>query len=208
MAERNAARRQRTRKALLDAAGAVFVRRGYHPVRISEIVAQAGVGQGTFYRYFNSKREVFECLLDELVDSLLAGFADMSASLPASASEYHRASWQAFSTAAALIEQQRDLVRLFLREGPAIDRDFEDKIDRVLQRFSALARFFLEHAIEQGFARSCDPDIVSEALIGAALRLFQVRWTGRLAELPLAAIVREGIDFAFQGIGPGGPEEG
>ncbi len=59
------ARGQRTRKRLLDAAEAVFGRKGYHAASISDITRRAGVAQGTFYVYFPSKKAVFAELVRE-----------------------------------------------------------------------------------------------------------------------------------------------
>ncbi len=45
---RNQQRTERRRQALLDAAGKVFTRQGFHRTLVSDIVAEAHVGQGTF----------------------------------------------------------------------------------------------------------------------------------------------------------------
>ena len=68
-------RKQRSRNALLDAATRRFVQAGYHNTLISDIVAEAGFGQGTFYRHFSSKREIFEVLFDHFMGELLAKIA-------------------------------------------------------------------------------------------------------------------------------------
>lgn len=54
---------KRSRAALLRAARRVFEKRGYHEARISDITAAAGMAIGSFYTYFDSKEEVFLCLL-------------------------------------------------------------------------------------------------------------------------------------------------
>ena len=48
-----------TKKQLVDAAIDLFHEKGYQKTRVSDIVAQAGVAQGTFYLYFKSKEDVF-----------------------------------------------------------------------------------------------------------------------------------------------------
>ncbi len=59
------ARGERTRQKLLEAAETVFAELGYHDASIVKITEAAGVGQGTFYLYFASKKEVFdEVVLD------------------------------------------------------------------------------------------------------------------------------------------------
>ena len=69
--QRNENRKNQTRNELLMAASAVFVRQGYHGTVVSDIVSEAGVGQGTFYRHFQSKREVFEALFGRLFLQIL-----------------------------------------------------------------------------------------------------------------------------------------
>jgi AcrR family transcriptional regulator len=56
----------RTRTRLLDAAERVFAEFGYHDASIVKITEAAGVGQGTFYLYFASKKDVFDELVRDL----------------------------------------------------------------------------------------------------------------------------------------------
>jgi AcrR family transcriptional regulator len=59
------ARGERTRQKLLEAAEQIFAELGYHDASIVKITEAAGVGQGTFYLYFASKKAVFdEVVLD------------------------------------------------------------------------------------------------------------------------------------------------
>jgi AcrR family transcriptional regulator len=54
------ARGERTRQKLLESAERIFAEVGYHEASIVKITEAAGVGQGTFYLYFSSKKQVFE----------------------------------------------------------------------------------------------------------------------------------------------------
>lgn len=58
-----------TRRALLDAATRLFVERGYHHTSVPDIVAAAGVGHGTFYEYFGSRRDILLALTREAGDA-------------------------------------------------------------------------------------------------------------------------------------------
>ena len=55
-----------TRRRLLEAAERVFADLGYHEASIVKITEAAGVGQGTFYLYFASKKDVFDELVRDL----------------------------------------------------------------------------------------------------------------------------------------------
>ena len=55
-----------TRQKLLLAAEQVFGELGYHDASIVKVTEAAGVGQGTFYLYFASKKEIFDELIRDL----------------------------------------------------------------------------------------------------------------------------------------------
>lgn len=45
---------------LLDAAAVVFSKDGYYKAKVEDIARHAGVGKGTVYEYFSSKKELFQ----------------------------------------------------------------------------------------------------------------------------------------------------
>ena len=53
------------RRAILDAAIAVFARQGFHSARVSDVAAEAGVAYGLVYHYFNSKDQMLNELFSE-----------------------------------------------------------------------------------------------------------------------------------------------
>lgn len=57
---------EETRRALLDAAAVLFAEHGYHATSVPDIVAAAGVGHGTFYEYFQSRRAILLALMTDL----------------------------------------------------------------------------------------------------------------------------------------------
>ncbi|MFJ6752732.1 MULTISPECIES: ScbR family autoregulator-binding transcription factor [unclassified Streptomyces] len=59
------ARAIQTRRAILQAAGAVFDERGYDAATIAEILARAGVTKGALYFHFTSKEELARGVLGE-----------------------------------------------------------------------------------------------------------------------------------------------
>lgn len=67
--DRGARRRARTRAKLLAAARTLFAEKGVEATRINEITEEADVGFGSFYNHFESKDEIVEALLDEMVSS-------------------------------------------------------------------------------------------------------------------------------------------
>jgi AcrR family transcriptional regulator len=72
MAVVDAGARLDRRAAILAAARAVLAEKGFEATKISEIVAYAGVAQGTFYLYFPSKISLILALAEDMNTRLLA----------------------------------------------------------------------------------------------------------------------------------------
>jgi AcrR family transcriptional regulator len=70
--ERSRAKADR-RKALLDAAAALFADRGFPRVSLEDLGAAAGVSGPAVYRHFSSKQAVLGALLIEVSDGLWTG---------------------------------------------------------------------------------------------------------------------------------------
>ena len=61
------------REQLLDVALEVFARAGYHGTSMNDVAEAAGVTKPVLYQHFESKRELYQALLDEVGDRMLAG---------------------------------------------------------------------------------------------------------------------------------------
>lgn len=95
-------RGRKTRDALLDAARRVFESVGFLDARVELIAQEAGVSYGTFYRYFESKDDVFGELSNRL-------FEDMHRREPAAAD---------LSPAERLIASNRSYFQAYRRNAP------------------------------------------------------------------------------------------
>src|SRR6185369_9943588 len=75
--KRSPALRDERRAQLVTAARDVFGQKGYHAATVDDITRAAGVAKGTFYLYFDEKREVYY----ELVRSFLQHVKDIGVSV-------------------------------------------------------------------------------------------------------------------------------
>src|SRR5690349_24964181 len=69
--------RDERRAQLVRAAREVFGAKGYHDATVDDITRAAGVAKGTFYLYFDEKREIYY----ELVRTFLQHVKDIGASV-------------------------------------------------------------------------------------------------------------------------------
>ena len=122
-------KKARTRQQLIAAAVDVIAERG-EGFSVSDVVARAGVANGTFYNYFTDRDE----LIDALVPEVLASFAAASASAVAHddpAKRFAVISALALARAAARPDEIRAVLRLdavqqAIIDGPAVDHLRQD----------------------------------------------------------------------------------
>jgi AcrR family transcriptional regulator len=79
-----AEQQRRTRRALLEAAAAVFAEDGYHAASLEGIAARAGFSKGAVYSNFEGKAELFLAVMDLTLDLVERQRTDLfGAGLPA-----------------------------------------------------------------------------------------------------------------------------
>jgi AcrR family transcriptional regulator len=134
------ARGLRTREAILAGAKQVFEARGYTEARVSDFVKAAKVSHGSFYNYFQNKREVFAALITESVTSQLAATRvprDYSPD-PVDRIEYtirrYAELYLARGRMSVVINQVANLDDDFRRVRLIIRHEFRDRVDRGIRR--------------------------------------------------------------------------
>lgn len=60
------------RRQIMEKAVEIFARKGYHQARVAEIAREVGVGHGTVYVYFPSKKVLFLECVDEVFQTMFA----------------------------------------------------------------------------------------------------------------------------------------
>jgi AcrR family transcriptional regulator len=63
--------RERTRREIADAAGQLFIEKGYAATTVKDIAEAADVSSRTFFRYFPSKEDVVTALASSTMDTTL-----------------------------------------------------------------------------------------------------------------------------------------
>jgi AcrR family transcriptional regulator len=63
-------RRSSTRAKLIDAGRVVFGEKGLETATIHDITETADVGRGTFYNFFETKEDLHQAIVDEMVEAL------------------------------------------------------------------------------------------------------------------------------------------
>lgn len=137
-------RKERTRRALIEAAQRILAERGTD-VSIQEITETADVGFGSFYNHFASKSELFEVAVGEILEEYGAALDKASADLTDSAEIYA----VGVRMTARLALTRRAVAQVLLQVGlsyAAEDRGLAHRALRDIRQGVADGRFTIENA--------------------------------------------------------------
>lgn len=166
-----------TRGRLVEAAEEVFGEVGYHEASIVKITEAAGVGQGTFYLYFASKKEIFDELVRDLNGRVRAAMSE-GAAQGTTRREIERLGFQAYFR--------------FTAEHPALYRIIRQaefvSPEMLHYHYERLSNGYvdgLRRAMDDGEIQRGDPEVVAWALMGIG-ELLGMKWIlwGDESEMP------------------------
>lgn len=172
-------KKQELRREIIDAAFDCFAERGYHATGIADIAARLGIGHGTFYRYFENKRDIVEHVVSGVVERILATLAEENAPDAVDTLEDYRTQSARIGEALARIFLEDPRVpRLLILEAPGIDKAMADRILGFFELATSLTAAYLSHGVELGYLRQdLDVDNTARAIngmiLGSALALLQ-----------------------------------
>lgn len=178
MCGRREEKKQLKRQAILDAGMRLFSVKGYENTSITDLAVEAGVGKGTIYSYFKTKREIFLafcieqlCFINEEIFRSASNDANVVDQMMA-----------VFCGTFRFINEDREFGRLMLRESFfPVDRNLEQS-RKIENLYMEMLVSILGRGKERGELR---PDLDLELVIGHFYGLYLITisaWlTGRLS---------------------------
>lgn len=201
--------RQKTpekRRSILDAARELFGTQGYHCTNIADIAERLGMGHGTFYRYFKSKRDIFQHVLNDITGRIVAVAITEN---PTSANDVAAYRGQVERIAEALFQlfgNDPATARVFFFEAQGVDDEMRQSIDNafsVMQQFTAR---YLDNGVTKGFLRKdLDVEVCARAVNAMSFeairqtitaknkRVEADRWRRAIVTLMFESIVAESV---------------
>lgn len=190
--------REARRAEIVSAAAAVFAERGVANTAVSDIVKAAGVAQGTFYLYFESKDDVVLAVAERFGDTMVEGVERVVAVPDSPAVEKLLALRDVFSDSTA-VPGASELIEIMHRDGnrPIHDRLAEHLTPRLVS--------IVESIVKQGVAEGvfAVPDVHAAAWFVLGGLLSAERSGVPLAEMPAA--LATATEFALRALSYAGP---
>ena len=157
----------RKKQVLVEAAIEIFHQKGYQQARVSDIVARAGVAQGTFYLYFPSKEAIFRHICTEFMQRFSLAFQKSEHVFDGST---QREIWESMSRfireLLIVYRENGEVAELISREGIGHGGLFKEIYEDLFIHFHQLLRARLKDSIQRGVVRLKDPETTSIFMIG------------------------------------------
>jgi AcrR family transcriptional regulator len=159
--------RQR-RAEIIDAAFDMFAERGYAATGIADIAARLHMSHGTFYRYFENKRDILDHVVVQVTERIADAVAAENAPDVATTLDEYRAQVRRIVRALeeALDEDPR-VARVLLVEAVGIDPELDARLVAIHRAYTDLTAMYLHNGVQRGFLRAdLDARPTARALIG------------------------------------------
>jgi AcrR family transcriptional regulator len=155
--------RARREQLILDVAGGVFAREGYHRASMDEIAQMAGVSKPMVYAYFESKEGLYLAYIERAGGELLERLVNATPRDRKPASVLHAR----ISEFLAFVEEHRDGWRVLFGEVGST-RLFADRVAEIRGRIADQIRRMVQEGVATcpGYATPA-ADAIAHALVGA-----------------------------------------
>lgn len=163
-------------RQILACAKRVFAERGFHAANISHICAAAGIGRGTLYQYFTSKKAVFAALMRQVLGRVQAQVGAPHEPFPPPEKLRRRqvVRWAAgeLRRLFEVVFEDEPTLRILLREAVGLDVDIEKLLGEIDDTLIGLVADDLRRSQEAGYVREdLEPRLTATLMVGGVEKL-------------------------------------
>ncbi|MCE5172985.1 TetR/AcrR family transcriptional regulator; helix-turn-helix transcriptional regulator [Paenibacillus profundus] len=191
----------------MSAALKIFACKGYHSTKISDVVKAAGVSQGTFYWYFQSKEQLVLELIEDgkekLIKVIEQGYRKHAGTIDDMVSSSARLLTDLFTFA----DRDRDLMALLLMKGQGADPPVREAVSQTWIAFEGAFKNNIQRAMELGMLpRTNDLSLRANILVCLITGVLSKWLFGPMHEVDFKSvyspseIAEETAKFEFRGL--------
>lgn len=186
--------RQERREQVLRHAKRIFARKGYHRTNVADIIARAGIARGTFYLYFQNKKDLFEELLQQVLTELATRIQRLRPDSPNPVDQLR----DNLRRVVEYVLAERELTDILLNHSVGFDREIDARIGEFYERIAAAIKRSLDLGIEMNLVRQTDTRTIAYCILGAIKEI--VAMLSREPATDTNALVEEILEFGLRGV--------
>ncbi len=186
------------RSQIIRAATSVFAAKGYHQASITDIIEAADIARGTFYLYFDGKREIFSELVDVLTVRLIhcMKLVDLSPGSPPWI-EQIRAN---FLRIATILIEEKELTLILYNHAMGLDQEFDRKIREFYEGITRITERAFRLGQDMGLVRKdINTGLTARHVVGSVKEVMYHAAQGGVT-MSTERMVDELISYSTRGI--------
>jgi len=187
------------KKQILDAAISCFTKRGYHATSISNIIDKAKIARGTFYLYFKSKHEIFQCILDDFIFYLASQIKTIDVTAPISPATQMRNNVKRIVDT---ILKRPEIGQILFNEAVGLDDATQSRLKDFYSTLLTIIQSSIKKGISVGLIRNVDHRVASCVALGGIRELITQIHIFKNTKIGRKALVDGLMDVIFGGLGP------
>jgi len=151
------------KEKIIEAAGIVFSKKGFHQAKMDEIAQMAGVAKGTLYYNYSSKSKLFAATVIQGLNHIMEAIEEeLESDLPFL--DHFR---KIVSTTIRLYVDNSEVTRIYFNEmSSGIDDEVLVEIKNVRKKFNKFLEDRLRFGQKKGYFRPLSPHLSALAIIG------------------------------------------
>ncbi|HKD67981.1 MAG TPA: TetR/AcrR family transcriptional regulator [Candidatus Binataceae bacterium] len=188
--------KQARRAQVLRHAKRIFARKGYHRTNVADIITRARIARGTFYLYFENKKDLFEELLEQVLRELALRIhrIRIGPDEPEPADQL-RANLR---RVVYFVLNERDLTNILLSHALGFDPELDGRIQSFYDRVAAQIQRSLDLGITMGLVRQCDTRTAAYCILGGVKET--ITQISRETPPDIDGLVEEILRFGLSGV--------
>lgn len=186
------------REKILKAAISSFAQKGYYDTSISKIIIKAGIARGTFYLYFENKRQIFDSILENLIVEIDRCIKKIEIGKERqNPLEQLKDNLRRIFT---LFVENPELSRILLRHAAGLDKESDQKITEFYNNIADKIEDALKLGIKMGLIRDCNPGITSFLILGSIKELIEHVTLTMKSKSDINPVIDEILNFGLHGL--------
>ena len=183
------------KEQIMDKALEMFSRNGFTNTKVSEITDELGVAKGTFYLYFNSKKDLFVECISRLTKIVLPEEVIAQIKKEDDFFKRQRIKLDAFLRVFPSYSGVLNLLKLSIQSN---DTTVANKAKETYKLLAEPVTTDLRKAVRAGFVRNVNADMVGLLLLGMAesvgyMAMIDSTWTSKEGAEVLADVMANGL---------------
>lgn len=164
-------KRDRRREEIKQAAIEIFADQGYHAAKVSNIVDRVDIAKGTFYLYYDGKRQIFEEILEDFLSLLLETIANWEPAELDSREALEQELRRVGLRLTDVLAERQALASIYFKESMSTSPEFESLVRGFHEALSAMLTQFNEVLHDRGLIAEANFEILANATIGMVERI-------------------------------------